>query len=105
MEVVLLKLRQQMPALSGATEWLNGKVTREELVGEKPTVFHFWSVSCHLCKEAMPQLNQLRDTYKDKLNVIAVHMPRSEGDLNIDEIKIVAGEHGINQPIFVDSEH
>jgi thiol-disulfide isomerase/thioredoxin len=105
MEGISMKLRQQMPALSGATEWLNGKVTREELVGGKPTVFHFWSVSCHLCKVAMPQLNQFRDTYKDKLNVIAVHLPRSEADLNIDEIKKVAGEHGINQPIFVDSEH
>jgi thiol-disulfide isomerase/thioredoxin len=100
-----MKLRTEMPELTGATEWLNGQVTKEELVGEKPTLIHFWSISCHLCKEAMPQVIQFWDQYKDKLNVVAVHMPRSENDLNIEEIKQVAAEHGITQPILVDSEH
>lgn len=100
-----MKLREPMPELTGAAEWLNGQLTREKLVGEKPTLIHFWSISCHLCKEAMPQVNQFRDQYKDKLNVVAVHMPRSENDLNIEEIKKTAAEYGITQPIFVDSEH
>lgn len=100
-----MKLREPMPELAGATEWVNGEVSKEQLIGEKPTLIHFWSVSCHLCKEAMPQVNQFRDDYKDKLNVVAVHMPRSEEDINIDLVKKVANEHGISQPIFVDSEH
>ncbi|WP_053366035.1 TlpA family protein disulfide reductase [Bacillus sp. FJAT-27245] len=100
-----MKLREPMPELAGATEWLNGEVTRDQLIGEKPTLIHFWSVSCHLCKEAMPQVNQFRDDYKDRLNVVAVHMPRSEDDLNMEDIKKTAAEHGITQPIFVDSEH
>ncbi|WP_409275416.1 TlpA family protein disulfide reductase [Neobacillus sp. SCS-31] len=100
-----MKLREPMPELTGATEWLNGEVARDQLIGEKPTLIHFWSVSCHLCKEAMPQVNQFRDDYKDKLNVVAVHMPRSEDDLNLEDIKKTATEHGITQPIFVDSEH
>ncbi|SFA76613.1 MULTISPECIES: TlpA disulfide reductase family protein [unclassified Bacillus (in: firmicutes)] len=99
-----MKLREQMPELNGVTEWLNGEVSKEDLVGDKPTLIHFWSVSCYLCKEAMPQVNQFRDDFKDKLNVVAVHMPRSEEDLNIEEIKKSAVEHGISQPIFVDSE-
>ncbi|KHF40854.1 redoxin domain-containing protein [Halalkalibacter okhensis] len=100
-----LKLRSQMPELEGASTWLNGEVTKGELVGDKPTLFHFWSISCGLCKEAMPNVNEFRDLYKDKLNVIAVHMPRSEKDLDLDEIKKVAEEHGITQPIFVDNQH
>ncbi|MFC0470596.1 TlpA disulfide reductase family protein [Halalkalibacter kiskunsagensis] len=100
-----LKLRSQMPELEGASTWLNGEVTKSDLVGNKPTLIHFWSISCGLCKEAMPNVNEFRDTYKDKLNVIAVHMPRSEKDLNLDEIKNVAEEHGITQPIFVDDQH
>lgn len=94
-----------MPELSGATEWINGKLTRADLVGKKPTLFHFWSISCQLCKEAMPNVNQFRDDFKDQLNVVAVHMPRSEKDLDIEEIKKVAAEHGITQPIFIDNEH
>lgn len=97
-----MRLRQTMPEISGATEWLNGEVTREQLVGEKPALIHFWSISCHLCKVAMPMVNELRDTYKDKLNVMSVHMPRSEQDMNMDEIKQTAAEHQITQPIFID---
>ncbi len=100
-----MKLRDLMPELTGATEWINGERTRDELIGEKPTLIHFWSISCHLCKEAMPLVNQFRDQFQGRLNVVAVHMPRSENDLDIEEIKKAAAEHGITQPIFVDSEH
>ncbi|MDV6376865.1 redoxin domain-containing protein [Sporosarcina sp. GW1-11] len=99
-----MKLREQMPELQGATTWLNGETTKSELVGQKPTLIHFWSVSCHMCKEAMPDVNKFRDQYKDELNVVAVHMPRSEDDLDLEQIKSVAAEHDITQPIFVDSE-
>lgn len=100
-----MKLREPMPLLEGATEWLNHEVKREELIGDKPTLIHFWSISCHMCKEAMPEINQFRDQYKEQLNVIAVHMPRSEDDLDIEKIKEVAAEHDITQPIYVDNEH
>lgn len=99
-----MKLREQMPELDGATAWLNGEVTKTELVGEKPTLIHFWSVSCHMCKEAMPEVNAFRDKYKDELNVVAVHMPRSEDDVDLENITAVAAEHDITQPIYVDSE-
>ena len=99
-----MKLRDQMPELTGATAWLNGEVTKTELVGEKPTLIHFWSVSCHMCKEAMPDVNAFRDKYKNELNVVAVHMPRSEDDVDLENIKAVAAEHDITQAIYVDSE-
>jgi thiol-disulfide isomerase/thioredoxin len=56
---------------NGMDEWESAK---EQLIGEKPTLIHSWLVSCHLCKEAMSQVNQFRDSYKDKLNIIAVRM-------------------------------
>ncbi|ARF18316.1 TlpA family protein disulfide reductase [Sporosarcina ureae] len=99
-----MKLREQMPELQGATTWLNGETSKSELIGERPTLVHFWSVSCHMCKEAMPDVNNFRDQYKDELNVVAVHMPRSEDDVDLEQIKNVAAEHDITQPIFVDSE-
>lgn len=99
-----MKLREQMPELTGATEWINEELTKEDLIG-KPTLIHFWSVSCYLCKEAMPEINDLRDEYDDELNVVAVHMPRSEDDLDLGVIRSMAMGHDITQPIFVDSEH
>ena len=99
-----MKLRSPMPDLSGATAWLNGEVSKNELIGSKPTLIHFWSVSCGLCKEAMPEVNAFRDQYKKELNVIAVHMPRSEKDMDLTDIKEVAAQHDITQPIFVDND-
>ncbi|MFZ3579896.1 TlpA family protein disulfide reductase [Virgibacillus sp. DJP39] len=101
-----MKLRAEMPELNGATKWFNSNaIKKNDLIGNKPTLIHFWSVSCGLCKDAMPNVNEFRDEYKDELNVIAVHMPRSEKDLDLDQIKEVASEHDISQPIFVDNEH
>jgi thiol-disulfide isomerase/thioredoxin len=99
-----MKLREPLPKLTDAKEWINGEVTREDLVGEIPTLIHFWSISCHLCKKAMPQINDFRDKYKGKLNVIAVHMPRSEEDLDLEEIKNVAAHLDMTQPIYVDHQ-
>ncbi|WP_404452445.1 redoxin domain-containing protein [Virgibacillus necropolis] len=101
-----MRLRAEMPELDGATKWFNSnEINKSDLIGNKPTLIHFWSVSCGLCKEAMPNVNEFRDEYKDELNVIAVHMPRSEKDLDLDQIKEVADEHDISQPIFVDNDH
>lgn len=91
-----------MPELIGETYWLNGAVTKGELVGEKPTIIHFWSVSCELCTEAMPELNRLRNKYKNSLNVVAVHMPRTKGDKDLEEIESAVKRYGMNQPVFVD---
>ena len=52
----------------------------------------------------MPEVNEFRDRFKEDLNVVAVHMPRSEDDLDMELIKSSAEEHDITQPIFVDSE-
>lgn len=99
-----MKLRSPLPELGGATTWINGKVTKEELLGEKATLIHFWSVSCYICKEAMPDLNGLREKYKNQLNVVAVHMPRSEEDQDLETIEQVAKDLGITQPIYVDND-
>ncbi|PSL50860.1 thiol-disulfide isomerase/thioredoxin [Salsuginibacillus halophilus] len=100
-----MKLRSEMPNLEGATMWLNGEVNKDELIGEKPTLIHFWSVSCGMCKESMPSINEFRDEYSEDLNVISVHMPRSEKDLDLETIKENVNTYGITQPTFVDNDH
>jgi thiol-disulfide isomerase/thioredoxin len=100
-----MKLHEPMPELSGATEWLNGESSKAELVGEKPTLIHFWAVSCNICKETMPEVNELRDKYKEDLNVVAVHMPLTGADNDMDKIREAADQYGLTQPVFVDSEY
>ncbi|MGM9921635.1 MAG: TlpA family protein disulfide reductase [Bhargavaea sp.] len=98
-----MKIRTPMPELDGATEWLNGVRTRADLVGERPTLIHFWSVSCRLCKDMMPHVRAIQDKYRGRLNVIAVHMPRSREDTDSVKVRKAAAAHGITEPVFVDS--
>ncbi|GAA0446909.1 MAG: TlpA family protein disulfide reductase [Bacillota bacterium] len=99
-----MRLRDEMPELNGATNWLNSdSITKEDLIGSKPTFIHFWSVSCHLCKKAIPRINQLRDTYQGNLQVISVHIPRSISDKNMKKIKLVVANYGMHEPIIVDN--
>ena len=98
-----MRLRSPMPELEGASKWLNGKVTRSQLLGEKPTLIYFWSISCHQCKESMVNVNKLCEQYQDQLNVVAVHMPRTKEDTDIKQIKKSAAKLNISHPIFVDS--
>lgn len=97
-----MKLYDQMPEFNGATAWLNGRYEKADLVGRQPTLIHFWSISCRLCKLEMPYMNNFRNLYKDRLNMIAVHMPRVEEDRDMIEITRVAAENDMTQPIFVD---
>ncbi|KOO50574.1 TlpA family protein disulfide reductase [Priestia koreensis] len=99
-----MKLRDTMPELVGASMWINGETSTEQLIGKKATLIHFWSVSCHLCKEAMSHINDFRDLYQEQLQVVAVHMPRSKADLNTEEIQRIAVEENMTQPIFIDHE-
>jgi len=99
-----MRLRSQMPELKGETEWLNGKVKRMDLIGDRPTIIHFWSISCQDCNESMPLFGQLKENYADRVNFVSVHMPRSKEDTDVSKVKRAAKKYKITQPIFVDNK-
>ncbi|WP_107727515.1 redoxin domain-containing protein [Desmospora activa] len=100
-----MRLRTPMPELQGATEWVNGEVKKEGLTG-KPVLVHFWSVSCGLCKESMPEVLKIRDEHQDKgLQVIGIHMPRSEKDTEIGPVKETIEKYEMTHPQAVDNQH
>lgn len=91
-----------MPELNGATKWFNRKVAKHELIGEKATLIHFWSISCPLCKEDMQAINEFHKQFKEKLNVIAVHTPRSEQDLDVQKVEKTAEQLKMMHSLFID---
>ncbi len=94
-----------LPELAGAEEWINGEVTREELIGS-PVLVHFWAVSCPICHENMPTVEAWREQYGTKgLKVVAIHMPRQEEDTNVDAVKADALEMKIGEPCAIDNQH
>ncbi|MET1248817.1 TlpA disulfide reductase family protein [Sporolactobacillus sp. STCC-11] len=99
-----MKKKLMMPDLNVATHWMNQKVTREMLLGS-PTLIHFWSVSCPKCKQALPVVQSIREKYRGILTVVAIHMPLSEADLDVNEVARTAAMHSITEPILIDNTH
>ncbi len=101
-----MKIGTQMPSLDGATEWFGG--TEQHAIAEAqghPTLVHFWSISCGLCKDNMPRVAEWRDKRRDEgLRVIAVHLPRNEADMDVEEVRAAISENNIMEPCAIDNE-
>ena len=96
-----------MPALDGATTWFNGSPEdiKQHIAG-KPTLVHFWAVSCGICKDKMPQVQELIRKYEPfGLQTIAIHMPRYEADTDLDTVNQAMVDNRITEPTAVDSLH
>lgn len=98
-----LRLRTELPSLEGITEWVNGEISKDDLIG-KPTLIHFWSISCGICKESLPEVNELRDNHPE-LQVIGIHMPRSEKDTEIPPVKETIEKYELKHPQGIDNLH
>lgn len=102
-----MRIGDEMPALDGAATWFNGSLddTLKHIKG-KPVLVHFWAVSCGICKDKMPQLNELKTKYGALgLQAIAVHMPRYEADTDLDTVNEAIKSNKITEPTAVDSLH
>ena len=98
-----MRIGDEMPTFTGATEFLNGELNLEK---GKPTLVHFWAVSCGICKDKMPQLREVIKNYGQQgLQTVAIHLPRYEADTNIDLVKQTVSEQGVTEICAVDNEH
>ena len=102
-----MRIGTKMPALDGATEWFGGTQAHAEAESlGRPTLVHFWSASCGICKENLPRVAQWRDEKKELgLRVIAVHMPRYEADTDVETVRDLIAQYNITEPVAVDNEH
>lgn len=96
-----------MPLLEGATEWFNAtQASAEASAQRQPTLIHFWSLSCGVCKENMPRIGQWREELQEQgLRVVAIHMPRYESDTNVESVREAIATNNITEPCAVDNEH
>ena len=102
-----MRIGDPMPSMEGATTWFNGSwEDLQEQIKGKPTLVHFWAVSCGICKDKMPQLRGIIDKYGELgMQTIAVHMPRYEADTDLDTVNEAMTSNNITEPTAVDSLH
>lgn len=102
-----MRIGTEIPKFEGATEWVNKDVAEalSEAKG-RPTLVHFWSVSCGICKDNMPRVSEWRDKHRDEgLHVIAVHMPRYAADVDAEAVREAINKYNIIEPCAIDNEH
>ena len=102
-----MRIGTEMPKLDGATEWFGGTQAHAEAEAEgRPTLVHFWSVSCGICKENMSRVSDWRDGRREQgLRVIAIHMPRYEADTDVEAVREAISKYNITEPCAVDNGH
>ena len=102
-----MRIGTEMPALDGATEWFGGTQSHAEAEAKgQPTLIHFWSVSCSICKDNLPRIAEWRDNLRERgLRVIAVHMPRYEADTDVEAVRDAIAINTITEPCAIDNEH
>jgi thiol-disulfide isomerase/thioredoxin len=102
-----MRIGTEMPRLEGATEWFGATQAHTEMeIKGHPTLVHFWSLSCGVCKENLPRIAEWRESLKDQgLRMVAVHMPRYESDTDIEEVRAAIATNSIVEPCAIDNEH
>lgn len=102
-----MRIGTQLPSLEGATEWTSSNLEEvNSLIQGKPTLIHFWAVSCGICKTNLPRIAEWRDKYKeDGLRVVAVHMPRYPEDQDLVAVREAIEKFGIVEPCAIDNLH
>lgn len=95
-----------LPALNGATSWLNSPpLTREALRG-KVVLIDFWTYSCINCLRALPYVSGWYEKYKDHgLIVIGVHSPEFAFEKDTGNVSRAVRDLSIAYPVAVDSNY
>lgn len=98
-----LQFGTKLPNFDDATNWLSVPEANQQL---KPILIQFWAISCPICKANMPRLQEFLDTYREQgLQLISIHMPRSEADTDVEKVKAAVGELGLTGPCAIDNDH
>lgn len=99
-----MKLRTQIPPFPTDSNWINGQINNEKLIGEKPVLIYFWSVSCPLCGGAYNYIKQWKEKYGKNFYRIGIHMPRSRADINEKLIHDAIQKERMEDSIYLDHE-
>lgn len=101
-----MHMNDPLPDLDGATQWLNSEpLSRDHCTGQ-PVLFHWWAISCPICKQLMPRVAQWRERYEGRgLKFVGVHMPRGPEDTDVAKVRAAVQELSLDHPQAVDNLH
>jgi thiol-disulfide isomerase/thioredoxin len=98
--------RLRMPALVGATEWLNSEPLGPAQLRGHVVLVNFWTLTCINWLRQEPYVRAWSQAYRDDgLIVIGVHTPEFSFEHDVDRIRKAIEARGIDYPVAVDSDY
>jgi thiol-disulfide isomerase/thioredoxin len=98
--------RLHMPALDGATEWLNSEPLSPAELRGRVVLVNFWTLTCINWLRQEPYVRAWSQAYRDDgLVVIGVHTPEFSFEHEIDRVREATKERAIDYPVAVDNDY
>lgn len=96
----------ELPALDGATAWLNSAPLSAAGLRGRVVLVDFWTYSCINCLRTLPYLKEWYEKYKDHgLVIIGVHAPEFAFEKDPANVRRAVRELGIRYPVALDDRY
>ena len=97
---------RDLPALDGATGWLNSKPLTPAALRGRVVLVQFWTYTCINWLRTMPYVRAWSEKYRDKgLVVLGVHTPEFPFEHDADNVQRAVSAMRIEYPIALDSDY
>lgn len=101
-----LPVEGEMPALAGATLWLNSPPLVSDSLRGKVVLVDFWTYSCINCLRALPYVRAWADKYRDHgLVVIGVHAPEFAFEKDSVNVRRAVHDLHVGYPVALDNDY
>jgi thiol-disulfide isomerase/thioredoxin len=95
-----------MPALDGATGWLNSEPLNPEALRGHVVVVEFWTYTCINWLRTLPYVRAWAEKYRDRgLVVLGVHTPEFSFERDVENVRSAVESMRIGFPVALDSEY
>ena len=101
-----LPVEGALPALTGATAWLNSPPLTAEGLRGRVVLVDFWTYSCINCLRSLPYVRAWAEKYRDAgLVVIGVHAPEFAFEKSLDNVKRAVRDLKVEYPVAIDNDY
>ena len=98
--------RVRIPALGGATGWLNSEPLGPAELRGHVVLVNFWTLTCINWLRQEPYVRAWSQAYRgDGLVVIGVHTPEFSFEHKLDDVRQATKERGIDYPVALDNDY
>ena len=98
-------LALKAPELRQGEDWINSKALTMSGLRGHVVVLHFFTFGCINCIHNYPAYKAWTDSFAAKgVTILGIHTPETQGEREIEKVRVKVRENGLKFPILVDNE-